>query len=53
MRHDFSAIGRVTVSCGVTALRPGETEGRHMFERADQAMYVAKQEGRNRVAILE
>jgi diguanylate cyclase len=38
----------ITISCGITALREGDSANA-AFERADQAMYRAKQQGRNRV----
>ena len=38
----------MTVSAGVAAYRPGEN-GAALFARADQALYQAKQAGRNRV----
>jgi diguanylate cyclase (GGDEF)-like protein len=38
----------VTISCGVASFRRGDTL-EQVFERADQAMYVAKHLGRNRV----
>jgi diguanylate cyclase (GGDEF)-like protein len=38
----------VTVSVGVAALAPDET-GEELIHRADQALYRAKQNGRNRV----
>jgi len=41
----------VTASVGVTLLRPGES-GDAMVERADEAMYEAKREGRDRVVAL-
>ena len=37
----------VTVSCGVATFHAGETPGT-VFDRADQAMYQAKRQGRNR-----
>jgi diguanylate cyclase (GGDEF)-like protein/PAS domain S-box-containing protein len=47
------AEGSVTVSAsiGVTLVRPGES-GDAMVERADEAMYEAKREGRDRVVAL-
>ncbi len=38
---------RITLSCGVTALRADDTP-EHAFERADHALYRAKRNGRNR-----
>jgi diguanylate cyclase len=37
---------RVTVSCGVTELRPEDTPA-SAFDRADSALYRAKREGKN------
>jgi diguanylate cyclase len=38
----------VTISCGVTAMREADTP-EEVFDRADKAMYKAKDAGRNRV----
>jgi diguanylate cyclase len=46
----FSSGLQVTVSAGVAALRPGET-AESLLARADSALYGAKANGRNRVAI--
>jgi diguanylate cyclase len=39
-------LGRITVSIGVAALRPGETP-QALIERADSCLYAAKRSGRN------
>jgi diguanylate cyclase (GGDEF)-like protein len=44
---DGTAV-RLTVSCGIAAFRPGE-DLRASLARADQALYQAKQAGRDRV----
>ena len=46
--YPFPQVGRVTVSIGMTAIRPGDT-GADAFGRADAALYIAKQRGRNQV----
>ena len=47
-RYAFPKVGRVTISLGYTELRPGDTPAM-AFERADKAVYFAKQNGRNQV----
>jgi diguanylate cyclase (GGDEF)-like protein/hemerythrin-like metal-binding protein/PAS domain S-box-containing protein len=44
----FEGIGQVTVSIGLAAYRPA-TSRDEWVERADRALYLAKQGGRNRV----
>src|SRR5690606_11890280 len=56
MREAVSQIGfhfrgqpvPVTISCGITELRDGDADD-EAFDRADRAMYRAKEGGRNRV----
>lgn len=40
---------QLTVSIGVASLRGGEVEGKQLLKRADEALYRAKEAGRNRV----
>jgi diguanylate cyclase (GGDEF)-like protein len=41
----------VTASFGVSVSRPDDDDLRRMVDAADQAMYRAKREGRNRVRV--
>ncbi|MBF0219065.1 MAG: diguanylate cyclase [Gammaproteobacteria bacterium] len=54
--HEKSSIGkRVTVSIGVATVIPGQhpsSQSSDLVESADRALYHAKHEGRNRVALL-
>ena len=45
----FPQVGQITVSVGITALRPNDTPSA-AFERADKAVYYAKGHGRNQVS---
>ena len=47
-RASGESLGPVTMSLGIAQLRPGDTPAT-LLERADQAMYRAKRNGRNRV----
>lgn len=48
LSYQFPQVGHVTASVGYTAVMPGDTPS-GAFERADQAVYYAKQHGRNQV----
>lgn len=51
--HPFAEAGLpVTISLGLTSYSPGDDKNR-ILERADQALYRAKKEGRNRVCLLQ
>lgn len=45
-------LGQITLSAGVAAHQPGE-DIMELINRADQALYRAKREGRNRVCVAE
>ena len=47
-----TSFGKVTVSAGIAGLRVGETYEKWLA-RADEALYRAKREGRNRVVVSE
>jgi len=44
---------RITVSIGVATSAPGDLTLDHTLRRADQALYAAKNAGRNRVAVAD
>jgi diguanylate cyclase (GGDEF)-like protein/PAS domain S-box-containing protein len=46
--HMFTGVGHKTASFGVTSVVPNESI-KDIFQRADQALYLAKESGRNRV----
>ncbi|MDW5377898.1 diguanylate cyclase [Halomonas sp. HP20-15] len=44
---------RVTLSLGVTDLHGGDSDSDHPMRRADQASYLAKEQGRNRIVVTD
>ncbi|MEN6543287.1 diguanylate cyclase [Parvibaculum sp.] len=50
--YKFPVVGHITVSMGVTALRPDE-QLEDGLKRVDDAMYQAKRHGRNRICEIE
>ncbi len=50
--HDFPTIGNKTASFGVSIYKKNET-AEELINRADEALYIAKEKGRNRVETIE
>jgi len=47
-----SEVVKITISIGLTHIKPGDRVHDQIFSRADRALYNAKQAGRNRVLSL-
>jgi diguanylate cyclase (GGDEF)-like protein len=52
LEHSFPQVGKITISVGYSALRPGDTPD-SAFARADKAVYYAKANGRNQCCHYE
>jgi len=48
---EFPPVGKISCSFGVTELQPKDYSSECMLKRADTAMYIAKEKGRNQVQI--
>jgi diguanylate cyclase (GGDEF)-like protein/PAS domain S-box-containing protein len=53
LEHSGSPFGIVTVSLGLACEVPGQETSARLLRRADEALYRAKSEGRNRVATVD
>lgn len=49
--YEFDKVGRITISCGVTEFKEGDTED-SFIKRADDALYMAKNKGKNKVEVI-
>jgi diguanylate cyclase (GGDEF)-like protein len=49
LRYDGRPLGPVSVSLGVAAFPDHAKESEELLRRADEALYLAKESGRNRV----
>jgi len=50
-RHSYPAMEPITISVGVAELSP-EDSGATLIEKADEALYLAKKRGRNKVELF-
>jgi diguanylate cyclase (GGDEF)-like protein/PAS domain S-box-containing protein len=50
-KFEFTTVGRKTASFGVTSYQSGDSD-ESMIQRADEALYMAKESGRDRVESL-
>lgn len=48
--HDGAELS-ISISVGVASAESGDRDGLRLLERADDALYIAKREGRNRVVL--
>ena len=53
VRGYMQPLGRVTISCGVASGPEDSQDIESLIKRADEALYKAKQSGRNRVCTVE
>lgn len=52
-RHDFEAVKGITFSAGISEFRGKEDSIENLLERADKALYKAKESGRNQAVLAE
>jgi len=52
-KYAFKKVGHVTSSFGVAEFNPEKDDAKKLLERADKALYAAKENGRNRVEKAE
>jgi diguanylate cyclase (GGDEF)-like protein len=52
-RQQFPDIPELHFSAGIAEMEPDDRELEQLIKRADQAMYTAKQQGRNRIILTE
>lgn len=50
-KASFTKVGHITISAGIAEFIEGDTR-KSLVKRADEALYLAKKEGRNRVRVL-
>jgi PleD family two-component response regulator len=50
-QHDFARIGTLTVSAGVTQHKDDDDD-QSLLVRVDNALYLSKLNGRNRVSVV-
>ncbi len=53
IRKSVEAKLKITVSIGISSYHKGMKKKKDLIERADEALYLAKQKGRNRVEVVK
>jgi diguanylate cyclase (GGDEF)-like protein len=49
--HEFDMVGHITISLGLTSYQTGD-DADSMIKRSDDALYISKNEGRNKATFL-
>lgn len=54
INHEFSDVAdHITISLGVTSAIPSDDSAENLMKSADNALYLAKKNGRNRVEVID
>ncbi len=51
LTYEQTALGAITISIGVAVFPENGNTGNEVIQAADKALYIAKENGRNRVQV--